>query len=124
MADRTQVLRLYKRILALHKQKLEPHMRILGDQYVRDEFKRHKNAAPKFVPLFLREWEQYEALMSQKKDSVSVGKSVARAVGIRVLPFNFLRLLSTKEKELLDDEQRTKLRSLQDAAKKVGKTIA
>ncbi|RLN72528.1 hypothetical protein BBJ28_00009787 [Nothophytophthora sp. Chile5] len=100
MADRTRVLRLYKRILALHKQKLEPHMRILGDQYVRDEFKRHKNAAPKFVPLFLREWEQYEALMSQKKDSVSI------------------------EKDLLDDEQRIKLRSLQDAAKKVGETIA
>lgn len=35
MAERGKVLALYKRILTLHKQKLEPRMRVLGDQYVR-----------------------------------------------------------------------------------------
>ncbi|GMF22323.1 unnamed protein product [Phytophthora lilii] len=80
-------------------------MRVLGDQYVRDEFKRHKSAAPKFVPLFLREWEQYEAVMRQKSD-------------------RFGEELSADDKKLLDDEQQIKLRSLQDAAKKVGETIA
>jgi hypothetical protein len=35
-----------------------------------DEFKRHKDAAPKFVPLFMKEWQQYEAFMSQKQDTV------------------------------------------------------
>lgn len=34
-AKRGDVLRLYRRILTLHKKKLAPHMRILGDQYVR-----------------------------------------------------------------------------------------
>ncbi|KAG7394090.1 acetate non-utilizing protein 9 [Phytophthora boehmeriae] len=104
MADRSKVLALYKRILTLHRQKLAPHMRVLGDQYVRDEFQRHKSAAPKFVPLFLREWEQYEAVMTQKKD-------------------RFGEQLSAEDKKLLDSEQQVKLRSLQDAAKKVGETI-
>ncbi|KAG6610605.1 protein acn9 mitochondrial [Phytophthora cinnamomi] len=105
MADRAKVLALYKRILTLHRQKLEPHMRVLGDQYVRDEFKRHKSAAPKFVPLFLREWEAYEGLMRQKKD-------------------RFGQELSAEDKRLLDVGQQEKLQSLQEAAKKVGETIA
>lgn len=33
--SRGEALRLYRRILTLHKKKLAPHMRILGDQYVR-----------------------------------------------------------------------------------------
>lgn len=33
--SRSEALRLYRRILTLHKKKLAPHMRILGDQYVR-----------------------------------------------------------------------------------------
>ncbi|KAF1333619.1 Protein acn9 mitochondrial, partial [Globisporangium splendens] len=105
MAQRGEALRLYRRILTLHKKKLAPHMRILGDQYVRDEFKRHKDAAPKFVPLFMKEWQQYEAFMSQKQDT-------------------FGKELSTEEKALLDDEQQEKLKSLKDAAKLVGETIA
>lgn len=35
MSDRARVLALYKRILTLHRAKLEPRMRVLGDQYVR-----------------------------------------------------------------------------------------
>lgn len=95
-AAAADVLRLYRRILTLHRSKLAPQMRVLGDQYVRcvsrsmttvaislvvlrrvemlraasDEFKRHKDAAPKFVPLFVREWEQYAQVMSQKQDRV------------------------------------------------------
>lgn len=38
--------------------------------FASDEFKRHKDAAPKFVPLFVREWEQYEQFMRVKKDRV------------------------------------------------------
>ena len=31
-------------------------LKALGDQYVRDEFKRHKTAEPQFVPVFMNEW--------------------------------------------------------------------
>lgn len=35
VTSKRDVLRLYRRILTLHKKKLAPHMRVLGDQYVR-----------------------------------------------------------------------------------------
>jgi hypothetical protein len=48
-------LRLYKTILRLH-QSLPNELRELGNQYVRDEFRRHKNAQPEFVTNFMVEW--------------------------------------------------------------------
>jgi len=50
-----QVRVLYKAILRLHRG-LVPELRALGDQYVRDEFKRHRNAEPPFIPIFMSEW--------------------------------------------------------------------
>ncbi|GLD93458.1 hypothetical protein PINS_up002050 [Pythium insidiosum] len=79
-------------------------MRVLGDAYVRDEFRRHKDAAAKFVPLFLQEWEQYANMLSQKHDQ-------------------FGRDLAESDRVLLNDEQREKLQSLKDAAKTVGETM-
>jgi hypothetical protein len=52
---RITVLRLYKTILRLH-QSLPNELRDLGNQYVRDEFRRHKNAQPEFVTNFMIEW--------------------------------------------------------------------
>lgn len=46
---------LYKAILRLHRG-MPGELRALGDQYVRDEFKRHKTAEPEFVPVFMKEW--------------------------------------------------------------------
>jgi Ran GTPase-activating protein (RanGAP) involved in mRNA processing and transport len=34
-------------------------MRYLGDNYVKDEFKLHKNAAKEFVPAFTKAWTDY-----------------------------------------------------------------
>lgn len=36
-------LQLYRRILRVHRRKLEPEMRVLGDSYVKSEFRLHKN---------------------------------------------------------------------------------
>uniref|UniRef100_A0A3Q2C752 Succinate dehydrogenase assembly factor 3 n=1 Tax=Cyprinodon variegatus TaxID=28743 RepID=A0A3Q2C752_CYPVA len=47
---------LYKRLLVLHRF-LPIHLRALGDQYVKEEFRRHKSAAPEEVESFLTEWE-------------------------------------------------------------------
>lgn len=96
----------------------------------RDEFKRHKDAAPKFVPLFMREWQQYEQFMSQKQDSVRYPDSfmcccITRTdwVLLWMLLSQFGKELSAEEKALLDGEQQEKLRSLKDAARKVGESI-
>ncbi|XP_054877936.1 succinate dehydrogenase assembly factor 3, mitochondrial [Poeciliopsis prolifica] len=50
---------LFKRILVLHRF-LPVHLRALGDQYVKEEFRRHKSAAPEEVKSFLTEWENYK----------------------------------------------------------------
>ncbi|XP_031645113.1 succinate dehydrogenase assembly factor 3, mitochondrial-like, partial [Oncorhynchus kisutch] len=49
------VFSLYKRILLLHRF-LPIDLRVLGDQYVKDEFRRNKTAAPEEVTVFMREW--------------------------------------------------------------------
>lgn len=36
-------LQLYRRILRVHRRKLQPEMRVLGDSYVKSEFRLHKN---------------------------------------------------------------------------------
>lgn len=55
LSHAAQVRILYKAILRLHRG-LNPEIRAFGDQYVRDEFKRHKTAEPQFVPIFMTEW--------------------------------------------------------------------
>lgn len=53
-----RVRSLYKRILVLHRF-MPIDLRALGDQYVKDEFRRHKTAAPEEVKSFMAEWENY-----------------------------------------------------------------
>jgi hypothetical protein len=64
---RLTVLRLYKTILRLH-QSLPYELRELGNQYVRDEFRRHKNAEPEFVTNFMVEWS---VSIKPKKNEIS-----------------------------------------------------
>ncbi|XP_034017297.1 succinate dehydrogenase assembly factor 3, mitochondrial [Thalassophryne amazonica] len=61
----SKVRSLYKRILVLHRF-LPLHLRVLGDQYVKEEFRRHKRASGEEVKIFMREWQNYkEALQTQ-----------------------------------------------------------
>ncbi|KAJ5225818.1 hypothetical protein N7468_007043 [Penicillium chermesinum] len=52
-------LQLYRRILRVHR-KLDPEMRVLGDSYVKKEFRAHKTAEnPLHIIGFLTEWQLY-----------------------------------------------------------------
>ena len=53
--QRSLSLRLYKSILASHRQ-LPPEMRTIGDLYVREEFQRHKTAKPEHLRPFFEQW--------------------------------------------------------------------
>ncbi|KAM3596114.1 uncharacterized protein V6R79_008351 [Siganus canaliculatus] len=55
----SRVRSLYKRILVLHRF-LPIDLRALGDQYVKDEFRRHKSAAHEEAKSFMTEWENYK----------------------------------------------------------------
>ncbi|XP_028635000.1 succinate dehydrogenase assembly factor 3, mitochondrial [Grammomys surdaster] len=65
----SRVRSLYRRILQLHRA-LPPDLKALGDQYVKDEFRRHKTVGPGEAQRFLKEWETYAAVLwEQAKDS-------------------------------------------------------
>jgi hypothetical protein len=59
----SKVRLLYKTILRLHRG-LPPGLKGLGDEYVRDEFRRHKNAEHQFVPIFMEEWRNYAVTLA------------------------------------------------------------
>ncbi|XP_007506116.2 succinate dehydrogenase assembly factor 3, mitochondrial [Monodelphis domestica] len=61
----SRVRALYRRLLALHRA-LPPDLRALGDQYVKDEFRRHKGVGHEEALRFLREWERYAAALQQQ----------------------------------------------------------
>lgn len=52
----SRVRSLYKRILVLHRF-MPLELKALGDQYVKDEFRRNKGASPEEVKVFMVEWE-------------------------------------------------------------------
>lgn len=70
---RRQVLRLYKNILIEHK-KLPFEMKKLGNEYLRSEFKLHKNLAPNSdeARTFLLHWKNYNQTL---KDQLAMGFS-------------------------------------------------
>lgn len=51
---------LYRRILRSHRKYLDPEMRILGDQYIKSEFRAHRDVEnPVHIVGFLTEWQMY-----------------------------------------------------------------
>lgn len=49
---RHEMIRLYRQIFHAHRSFLPPHLRFLGNEYVRNEWQQHKNADAKFVVKF------------------------------------------------------------------------
>ncbi|KAK9396270.1 succinate dehydrogenase assembly factor 3 mitochondrial [Crotalus adamanteus] len=56
---------LYKKILQLHRL-LPLELKALGDQYVKDEFRRHKSIRLQEAQHFLQEWENYKMMLQQQ----------------------------------------------------------
>lgn len=51
---------LYRRILRGHRKHLPTEMRVLGDEYVKSEFRAHRNVEnPVHIIGFLTEWQSY-----------------------------------------------------------------
>ncbi|CAL8578838.1 Bifunctional NAD(P)H-hydrate repair enzyme [Xanthoria parietina] len=51
---------LYRRILRAHRKFLKTNMRLLGDEYVKSEFRNHKSVEnPIHIVGFLNEWQRY-----------------------------------------------------------------
>ena len=58
---------LYRRLLRLHRKKLNPEERIFGDIYVKAEFRRHKGIEnPLHIVGFLQQWQTYGEMLDRK----------------------------------------------------------
>mmetsp|Transcript_545 Transcript_545/g.927 ORF Transcript_545/g.927 Transcript_545/m.927 type:complete len:105 (+) Transcript_545:99-413(+) len=76
MNIRSPPLRLYARILRLHRTKYPSHLRSMGDLYVKKEFRDHRNASPEFVKTFMTEWTKYADDMEKSALEGSYGKDL------------------------------------------------
>ncbi|KAH8338931.1 hypothetical protein KR074_005680 [Drosophila pseudoananassae] len=95
---------LYKTILRLHRG-LPAELRALGDNYVRDEFRRHLKCNPMEAQLFMTEWARYAS-------------TITKQLGLRGKPKGELgEPLDTSAVEMLKDDQVVQLYELMLAAK-------
>ena len=72
---------LYRRLLCAHRKHLPAEMRVLGDQYVKSEFRAHQKIDnPVHIVGFLTEWQSYtqmiegDAWKGEKMDRAKVEK--------------------------------------------------
>ncbi|CAH0745917.1 unnamed protein product [Diatraea saccharalis] len=61
----SRVRQLYKLIFRVHRA-LPTELRIMGDNYARDEFKRHKNCNLEESRIFLNEWTDYAISLAKQ----------------------------------------------------------
>ncbi|EDW59494.1 succinate dehydrogenase assembly factor 3, mitochondrial [Drosophila virilis] len=102
---------LYKTILRLHRG-LPTELRALGDNYVRDEFRRHLKCNPMEAQLFMTEWARYAS-------------TITKQLGLRGKPKGELgEPLDAQSVEMLKDDQVVQLYELMLATKALnGDTI-
>ncbi|MCJ1374835.1 acetate non-utilizing protein 9 [Loxospora ochrophaea] len=79
---------LYRRVLRGHRKFLPREMRLLGDEYVKSEFRAHRNVEnPVHIIGFLTEWQMYaqkiegDSWMGEKLDSGKIDKMSDQQLG-------------------------------------------
>ncbi|KAI6382961.1 hypothetical protein MCOR25_000468 [Pyricularia grisea] len=79
---------LYRRLFRAHRKHLPPEMRLLGDEYIKAEFRAHRNVDnPAHLIGFLTEWQLYaqqvegESWQGEKIDQAKVEKLSEQQVG-------------------------------------------
>ncbi|KAK5173062.1 uncharacterized protein LTR77_003184 [Saxophila tyrrhenica] len=97
---------LYRRLLRAHRKHLAPEMRLLGDSYIKSEFRAHRSVDnPVHIIGFLTEWQMYaqqvegEAWRGEKLDSGKIDKMSDQQLG------QLYELMSAiREKELSEND--------------------
>ena len=63
------VLSLYRAILRAHRLYLPRVQRDLGDKYVKQEFRAHKDSNPEFVETFTQKWKEYLKMLRKQAEA-------------------------------------------------------
>ncbi|KAG4411007.1 hypothetical protein IFR04_015858 [Cadophora malorum] len=79
---------LYRRLLRTHRKHLPRDMRLLGDEYVKSEFRAHRNIEnPVHIIGFLTEWQMYaqtlegDAWIGERMDQGKIDKMSDQQLG-------------------------------------------
>ncbi|KAK7497556.1 hypothetical protein BaRGS_00011196 [Batillaria attramentaria] len=96
----SRVRALYKAILKLHRG-LPLQMQALGDQYVKEEFCRHKEANKQEVDIFMTEWTKYYVTLAKQLGPKRKFKTVGEHLSPELLD-NFNNEQVGQLKELLE----------------------
>ncbi|KAL8715906.1 MAG: hypothetical protein Q9220_000573 [cf. Caloplaca sp. 1 TL-2023] len=79
---------LYRRLLRAHRKFLPKEMRVLGDEYVKSEYRAHRNVEnPIHIVGFLKEWQMYaqqiegDSWMGDKLDPEKIDKMSDQQLG-------------------------------------------
>lgn len=117
MSAKPSLLRLYARILRLHRSKLPLPLRDMGDQYVREEFrsmwKLGSKAFGEHSEEFTQQWENYARTLTLPEEDARAGGNQSSET--------FGKVGSTTSGDLnessldnLSEEQRIQLKRLKD----------
>ena len=91
-------VQLLRSIFRIHRNKLKPQMRELGDKYVLNEFKLHSKVTQEnIIKQFYESWEHYLTYLRNQEDK-------------------FGRNLASQEEKILSDEQKVKLEEFKSEA--------
>jgi len=115
---------LYRRLLRIHRKRLNPEERVFGDTYLKAEFRRHKDVEnPLHIVGFLTEWQQYgqqlegEDWKDQKIDAALVDKLSDQQVGQM---YELMLAIQRRGRESVDEEEEGDILKAIDEAKGSG----
>ena len=114
---RSFAILLYRDILKEHRRKLPPQLRLLGDNFVRHEFKQHKSAKPEHLSKFYKGWTDYLAMM--KKSESNIGKDM-KIADLNEQQIGKLRELN-EEVRKINTEKMNELNELEQEVKRIEK---
>ncbi|KAH3699934.1 succinate dehydrogenase assembly factor 3, mitochondrial-like [Dreissena polymorpha] len=79
-----QVRALYKAVLRLHRG-LPYNLQAMGDQYVKDEFRRHKTCSKTEAKIFMDEWTKYYLTLAKQLSKRKKKQTVGQHLGPELL---------------------------------------
>ncbi len=111
---------LYRRLLRIHRKKLNPEERLFGDTYVKAEFRRHRDIEyPLHIVGFLTEWQQYGQQLEgddwkgQKLDLNVLDKLSDQQVGQM---YELMQAIQKRGRDSVDEEEEERmLKAIEDA---------
>ena len=99
---------LYRRLLRIHRKRLGPEERIMGDLYLKAEFRRHKDVDnPIHIIGFLTQWQQYGQMLDgdmwkdSKFDSELLEKMSDQQIGQM---YELMQSIQQRGRDSVDEE--------------------